>query len=349
MSFRFEDLRWLLLLVLPLAVLLWRQRRGGAAHPAFPLMREVLRPSRGPTLFRLLVALGLALLVVAAARPQYGRTIVEREQAGRDLMLVMDLSGSMRLDDLDDGKGNRADRLNAVFRAAEAFIAGRADDRLGLVFFADNALTSCPLTYDHQTVLQFLARTERLQRQAWAQDRDGILGSNTNLGLGLADALRWLRREEGPAAGKPLGQAIILITDGVDSRGLANWVDPLQASRHAAAKEVQVFAIGVGNPEGRITRTDHWGNRHLLRTPPEMLPDMGRLESITRLAGGQAFAAGDLVGLKQVFARIDGLTPTPHLVRERDDFTDRFRWPLLAGVLLLALALVAEPRLRGAA
>jgi hypothetical protein len=119
--------------------------------------------------------------VVAAARPQYGRSVVEREQAGRDLMLVIDLSGSMQIDDLDDGKGGRQDRLATVVKAAKQFVAGRPDDRAGLVFFGDSALSSCPLTYDHDTVDQFLDRTERQQRALWARGEEGLLGGNTNM------------------------------------------------------------------------------------------------------------------------------------------------------------------------
>ena len=343
MIFRFHD-PWLLLgLILPLLVLLYRPARGGAAFGAFPLARAALAPSRGPLLHRLLLASALACLVFAAARPQYGSTIVEREQAGRDLMLVIDLSGSMRIDDLDDGKGGRADRLKVVVEAAKRFVAGRPDDRVGLVFFGDSALTSCPLTYDHDTVTQFLNRTERQQRDLWAGDRDGLLGGNTNLGLGLGTALKPLRD---PGA---KGRAVILVTDGVDSRRLKSWVDPLLAARQADRLGVTVYGIGVGNPHGTMTRRDPFGRVVSIPLGGDSLPDMGRLESIARLANGRAFAADDAKALREVFARIDTLEPTPHSMRQRDDFSDRWLWPLALGLVLATLALAFEPRLRGVA
>lgn len=343
MIFRFAEPWMLCGLILPLLVLWWRPARGGADFGAFPLAAAALRPSRGPLLHAVLLAAALACLVVAAARPQYGKTVVERAQAGRDLMLVIDLSGSMQIDDLDDGKGGRADRLAAVTGAAQRFIAGRPDDRIGLVFFGDRALTSCPLTYDHDTVIQFLERTEQQQRALWGRGHDGMLGGNTNLGLGLGTALKPLRD---PAA---KGRAVILITDGVDTRRLQNWVDPLLAGRQADRLGVTVYGIGVGSAQGTMTQKDDYGRVHTMRVRPDMLPDMGRLEAISRLANGRAFAATDAAGLKDVFARIDALEPTPRMTRSRDDFADRWLWPLAAGLLLAALALVLEPRLRGVA
>lgn len=334
---------WLLtLLILPLVILWIRERRGGAAFSGFALAAAALRPSRGPLVFRVLMALGLGLLVLAAARPQAGRTIVEREQSGRDLMLVIDLSGSMQTDDLTSADGKRMDRLAAVFQAARGFIDKRPNDRIGLVFFSSTALTSCPLTYDHQTVVQFLERTERQQRALWEQGREeGLLGGATNIGLGLGIALKRLQ------ATGALGRALILITDGADTRNLANWIDPLQAARRANDDKVKVYGIGVGNPEGTSTQRDLFGRVRVGRVPRELLPDMPRLESIAKIGGGLAFAANDAVGLKRVFARIDELEPTPRKVSTREDYSDRFFWPLAAGLLLITLALALEIRLRG--
>lgn len=344
MGFRLAD-PWLLLgLLLPLLVLWRRPARGGAPFGAYALACGALRPSRGPAVQRLLLAAALACWVAAAARPQYGTTVVEREQAGRDLMLVIDLSGSMQIDDLDDGKGGRSDRLAAVVAAAKRFVDGRPDDRIGLVFFGDSALSSCPLTYDHQTVRQFLDRTERQQRALWArsQGQSGLLGDRTNLGLGLGTALKALRD---PAA---RGRAAILVTDGRDTQTLRGWVDPLLAARQADRLGVRVYAIGVGNPQGTATTRDLFGRTVLTRLSGDALPDMGRLAAIAHLAGGESLAADDSAALARVFARIDVLEPTPHRVRQRDDVSDRWFWLAAAGLLLAAAALVLEPHLRGA-
>ena len=345
LSFRFADPWLLALALLALVVLLWRPRRGGATFSGFALAQETLRPSRGPALHRLLMAAGIALLVVALARPQAGRAVVEREQAGRDLQLVIDLSGSMQVDDLVDEKNQRMDRLAAVMQAATRFVASRPNDRIGLVFFGDRALTSCPLTYDHETVTQFIDRTERQQRALWnAGHEKGLLGNATNLGLGLGTALRGLKDP------KSKGRAIILITDGADSRELPSWVDPMEAARHAHATSVTVYGIGVGNPNGtRSERDPFTGRMRTGRLPGYLQPDMARLEAIVAQADGKAFRANDRVGLDQVFQRIDELEPTPRTVRMREDYADRNEWLLALGTLLIALTLVLEPRMRGVA
>lgn len=344
MSPRFDDPWCLCGLILPLFILLWKPSRGGAAFGAFSLAAAHLRPSRGPLVFRVLMAMAVALLVLATARPQYGRTTTEREQAGRDLMLVIDLSGSMQINDLDDGKGERSDRLAAVMTASKHFVASRPDDRIGLVFFGDAALTSCPLTYDHSTVTQFLERTEAQQRSLWGRDQnEGLLGGSTNLGLGLGTALKSLHDP------KVIGRAIILVTDGVDTRQLPTWVDPLVAATQADRKGVKVYGIGVGNPHGTMTRRDMFGRVQTIQLRGDMLPDMGRLQAITSRANGKAFAADDAKGLAEVFASISALEPTPHTIRYREDYTDYWLWPLLAGLLLAGAALTCEPRLRGSA
>lgn len=343
--FRFDNVWLLSLALLALLVLLWHPKRGGATFSGFALAQEALRPSRGPGFQRLLIAAGLALLAVALARPQAGRAIVEREQAGRDLQLVIDLSGSMQVDDLLDEKGQRMDRLAAVMQAAKRFVANRPNDRVGLVFFGDRALTSCPLTYDHETVVQFIERTERQQRTLWnAGHEKGLLGNATNLGLGLGSAVRGLNDP------KAKGRAVILITDGADSRELPSWVDPVEGARHARAKGVMVYGIGVGNPNGtRSERDPFTGRVRTGRLPGYLQPDMARLETIVAQADGKAFRANDRVGLDEVFARIDELEPTPRVIRMREDFADRNQWLLVLGTLLISLALVLGPRLRGVA
>lgn len=342
-SFRFADPWLLALLALAVLVWWWRPRRGGASFPGFALAAEALRPSRGPFLFQLLIGGGLALLAIAAARPQAGRVIVERDQAGRDLMLVIDLSYSMTVDDLESAEGRRIDRLAAVMEAAKRFVAGRPNDRIGLVFFSTHALTSCPLTYDHDTVDQFLERTERQQRALWESgNQGGLLGPATNLGLGLGTALRGLKEANSR------GRAIVLITDGADSRDMPGWVDPLVAARHAAAIGARVHGIGVGNPDGLMSMQDRRTGR-MIRQPVtnQLLPDLVRLRAITDAGGGRSFAANDRAALDETFKRIDELEPTPRSVRQRDDYADRFMIPLISGLLLLVLALAFEPRLRG--
>lgn len=346
MDFRFAHPLFLIALIAPLLVLLLRPRRGGVAFGAYPLAVLALPRSHGPLLLRLLAATALACAVVALARPQFGRTVIEREKAGRDLMLVIDLSLSMQVDDIAPLDGGGRDRLAAVIDAARRFVRGRSGDRVGLVFFASTALTSCPPTFDHATVDEFLTRTEGLLRSCWAdpsraQGHQGLLGDGTNIGLGLGTALRWLTNKSAD------GRALVVITDGKDSTDLPNWVDPLAAARVATAKTVRVHCIGVGNPEGTMSLSDAFGSQRRIRVPPRLLPDPARLEAIAQAGGGQAFAANDGPALKRVFEELDQLEPHVHHVKTREDYADRFLPWLIISLVCMGLALVAEPRLRG--
>lgn len=346
MDFRFAQPLALLLLVLPILVLLLPRRRGGSAFGAYPLASLALQRSRGPLILRMLTAAALICGVVALARPQFGRTIIEREKAGRDLMLVIDLSLSMQVDDITPLEGGGRDRLAAVIDAARRFVAGRSGDRVGLVFFGSRAMTSCPPTFDHATVDEFLTRTERLMRACWSdqsrgEGESGMLGDGTNLGLGLGTALRWLTSKSAD------GRAIVLITDGKDSTNIPGWVDPLQAAQAATAKDVRVHCIGVGNPEGTMSVQGEWGSLRRIRVPPRLLPDPARLDSIAKAGGGHSFAANDGESLRRVFQELDVLEPHRHHVRSREDYADRFLPWLIACVACAGLALLGEPRLRG--
>jgi Ca-activated chloride channel family protein len=349
MMFRWDDPWLLLLLVLPLALLVRPSSQGGVAHSGFAVAIACLRPARLPWLWRLLAASGLACLVIAAARPQYGRSLAVRTAEGRDLVLVMDLSYSMTTDDIFAEDGERLDRLRAVNAAAERFIAGRPNDRIGLVFFGNHALLACPPTHDHQTVLDFIRRTEEQQRERWRDGPDGLLGPGTNIGQGLGRALAAIEKT-------PRGRAILVITDGRDTPAQAlegQAVDPVEAARRCQALGVRVHAISVGDPEG--TRTDF---EHLMRTgvrrfvptsyPRGMfLPDPERLREIVGVSGGVSLAANDRAGLERMLERIDELEPSPRQVAIHDDFEDRYPAWLLAGFLLLLLARIVETPWRG--
>lgn len=342
---------WLLsLLILPLAILILPSLRQGQLYGAARLAAQALRPSLAAWLVRLGLVAGLTLLIFAAARPQYGRSVSEFKGEGRDLVLIIDLSYSMTADDMVDAKGERMDRLRAVMLAAEGFVKRRGGDRIGLVFFANNAISSCPPTTDHETVLDFLRRVERQQRGRWrsrmanSDHGGGLLGDGTNLGLGLGSALRLLT---GIADSK--GRAAILITDGRDTRELQNWIDPLETARRAADAGVKVHAIGVGNPDGDFLdpRDPFRQHRVSLSDNPTFLPDMDRLKNIVKEGRGEAQHASDPEKLEGVFRRIDELEPTKRLEMQHRDMSDRFEYLLNLGFGILLLSLLLWPWARG--
>lgn len=350
---RFDHWYLLLLLAWPVLVLVLRLQRGGAAFGAFGLVKAVVPQSLGPGIWRALFALACALLVIAAARPQIGKEIVINDAKGRDLMLVIDLSYSMYTDDIVLPTDERVTRLTGVVEAAEDFIAGRPADRIGLVFFAEESLLGCPLTFDHRTVIQFMEEVRDQQLAVWEhatrhgglrEGTVGILGQGTNLGLGLGEALRSLLGEDSQ------GKALVLITDGRDSRRLPNWVDPVKGARHAKRKDVKVYAIGVGDAQGMMTNREllvRHGYRKLEPVGRNLLPDMQRLQEIVAAGDGRLMKAEGMDDLKHIFEEIDRLEPSTHEVRTLDHFTDRFHWPLVLGSLLLACCLLFEPPMRG--
>lgn len=333
-------------LLLPLALLWLRQVRGGAASTAL-VVAPHLPGAWQPWLWRAAVAASLALAVLAWARPQSGQHVSQRTQRGRDLMLVIDTSRSMSVDDLVAPDGERSDRLAAVFAAAQAFIQRRPDDRIGVVCFATRAATCCPLTFDHDTLSDLLDRTQALQRWRWSHldgqaAEVGLFGDGTNIGLALGDALRSL---DDPQAE---GRALILITDGADSRDMPGWIDPLLAAAHARALATTIYGIGVGDPQGSITDHLEDGESRVVPTPPSLLPDMERLAAITAAAGGSAFRANDQTALARVLDRIDRLEPAPHPARDATAWEDRWSLLLALALTLGGAAFALEPLLRGA-
>ncbi|NRA38300.1 MAG: VWA domain-containing protein [Planctomycetes bacterium] len=363
-NFIFGSQWYLLFLAIPLMLYVLKPSRGGAAFGAYNLLRTIARPSKGPKLFTLLMASGLGLLIIALARPQYGSEITEYNAEGRDLILVIDLSGSMQFDDMTDENNNRITRLQTVITAANTFIEGRPNDRIGLVFFSERALSSCPVTHDHGTLKDILVRTQENLEGLWKARRD-LLGQGTNIGLGLGYALKALihidsdkendeinttlsniNKPMKPHAKKTsLGRAIILITDGKDSYGKR---EPLIAARHARDNDIRIHAIGVGNPQGTITNRGLFGNTSVQRVSGDQLPDMNLLKSICSMSNGVAMAADNRDELDNVFKEIDQLEPSPRNQRTRNNYSDHFDLPLLIGLALCACALLFEPRLRGA-
>ena len=338
---------WLLLLLLaPLWFLLRPDKSGGSEFGAFSILQNVAKPSRAPLIYRIIMSIGMSCLIIAAARPQYGSEIIDFTSEGRDLMLVIDLSGSMQLDDMTNEEQERITRLEAVFHAAHTFIKGRTNDRIGLVFFSEQALVSCPLTRDHGTLNEILERTRKNQESLWERGGD-LLGQETNIGLGLGYAIKTLdqRTESDDQDKKTLGSAIILITDGRDSNG---HKEPMIAAKHAGNAQIRIHSIGVGDPQGTYTHKDHFGRTQIRRIGSRQLPDMNLLRHIAKQTKAVAMRAGNHDELQTVFKSIDELEPSPRDERRRDNFKDRFSLPLFMGLLFCALGLLCEPRLRGA-
>ena len=261
-----------------------------------------------------LMALSWLCLVTAAARPMFVGAPIALPAEGRDLMLAVDLSGSMAREDFTLG-GRAADRLTVVKEVAEDFVGRREGDRVGLVLFGTQAYLQAPLTFDRPTIQTLLDEAEI-----------GLAGEETAIGDAIGIATKRLR--DRPAESRVL----VLLTDGASNAGT---LDPLEAAGLAAAEGVRIYTIGVG--ADRVAVPTAFGNR--LMNPSADL-DERTLSEVAERTGGAYFRAKNVEGLANVYRAIDRLEPVaaePLYVRPAQDL---FEWPLgVALALSLALGL----------
>jgi Ca-activated chloride channel homolog len=254
----------------------------------------------------------LVLLILALARPQTGTGEDKTTQQVIDIMISLDVSGSMAT--LDFHPDNR---LVAAKQEAKRFIEGRRDDRIGLVIFAGQSVTQCPLTVDHQAVLTLLDQIQL-----------GTMQDGTAIGLGLASAVNRLRGSEAKS------KVIILLTDGVNNTG---EIDPVTAAGLAKQLGIKVYTIGVGK-EGVAflpVQDPAFGQRLLKETQI----DEKALDRIARETGGLYFRAQDERGLRNIFQQIDRLEKTEVKVERYTHYEEHFFWFLWPALFVLLFEL----------
>ncbi|MCF7689237.1 MAG: VWA domain-containing protein [Cephaloticoccus sp.] len=318
------------LLVLP--VLFWL--RGRRPVPVFlvPFAAAWHRPSL-TTLSRwpvIMAALGLILLIVALARPQRVEDRHEVNTKGYDIMLAIDLSGSMLAEDYEN-QGERINRLQAIKPVIQAFIGDRPSDRIGIVVFSGRAYTMAPLTFDH----------DWLERQT-GRLKVGLIEDGTAIGDGLGIALTRLEQAKRQENGLRQGAFVVLLTDGANNRGS---LSPDQAAEIAKSRGVPVYTIGAGQ-SGIVPMPvfDEKGNKIGLR---RMLSDLDEnsLRNIADTTGGFYFRAADSDTVKQAFEAIDKAKKIEFQSKSYLVTTELFYWPAAPGlvVLLLGALLARQP------
>ena len=308
----------LLLLVVPAVYLALRRRRersvgyssidmllgAGLEAPAWKRFgRVVLR------------ALVLVLVVVAIARPQTGRSEYTTHTEGVDILLVLDTSGSMQAQDFKP-----KNRLHVAKEVVKEFVSKREHDRIGLVVFAAQAFTQCPLTLDYPVLSRLIDDVEI-----------GMLEDGTAIGVALATAVNRLKNSEVKT------RLVVLLTDGQNNAGT---IDPTTAARVAATLGIKVYTIGVGT-KGRAPMPVNdpiFGKRMV---SVEVSLDEEMLTNIAELTDGQYFRATDREELFKIYDTIDELEKTRIESETFVNYTDRFRWLLLPvlGLFMIELAL----------
>ena len=312
---------WLLALLLIPLYWLWPTRWQNARKTRLPFTRlNLLREVAGENkfwryLFPVLRALTLLCLILALAQPRWGRGTRDITQKGVDIVLAVDISGSMLA--LDFAPQNR---LAAAVKVARDFISKRPNDRFGLVAFSEYALTQSPLTYDHISMLEQLGRLEVNQT-----------ASATAIGLGLAKAVARLKDSNAKS------KVVILITDGVSNTG---EIDPETAARMASSFKIKVYPIGVGtNGFVDFPITDPRFGTFYSKTFVEL--DMETLNRVAQITGtGKAAQASDSDQLQQIMDNIDTLETTEYKAKVRYIWTEQFMPLLWAAFALLLLELI---------
>lgn len=293
----FLPLPWLIRRYLPEA-----RPQGSALFLPFAATMEHV-PLQRVSSHKRMFALVWLLLVLAGMRPQWLGDPLPVPTTGRQLMLAVDVSGSMATPDM----ANNASRLNVVQKVAGDFIQHRQGDQVGLILFGTQPYLQSPLSSDLSTVSQFL-------REAMV----GIAGPQTAIGDAIGLALKVMQANQSKSKGK---MVLILLTDGGNNAGM---MDPVAAAKMAASSGLRIYTIGVG-AQARPGFFGMSGNADL---------DEDTLKEIASITGGEYFRATDIDALQNVYARIDRLEPVSGNDQWYRPHKEWFVWPLAFALLL---------------
>lgn len=266
-----------------------------------------------------LMATAWIALIAALSRPVWYGDPIEINPDHRDMMLAVDLSGSMSIKDMITEDNEAIDRLTAVKDVLHQFIGKRNGDRLGLVLFANHAYLQTPLTFDRDTVQQQLDRTVL-----------GLIGQSTAIGEGLGIATKTFIDSEAPQ------RVIVLLSDGANTAGV---IEPLEAAELAARSDVTIYTVGVGAEE--MEQRTFFSTRTV--NPSQDL-DERMLTRIADMTGGQYFRARNPQELEQIYQMIDQLEPINTAQQTWRPRQELFRFPLALSLLLSVIIVVMRKR-----
>lgn len=252
--------------------------------------------------------LGLALLIIALARPQSTNSWNKTSSQGIDIVIALDISGSMLAEDFNPN------RLEAAKADAIKFISGRPNDRIGLVVFAGESFTQCPLTTDHAVLINLINDV-----------KSGMIEDGTAIGVGLANAVSRLKES------KAKSKVIILMTDGVNNQG---EVAPLTAAEIAQALGVRTYTIGIGTMgKAPYPFTDMFGRKNYQQVDVEIDEDV--LTKIAHLTDGEYFRATSNKRLEDIYKNIDKLEKSKIEVKEYSKKNEEYLFFVLFGAMFL--------------
>lgn len=319
--FRFQDPIFLVLVLVAIGLLVYyfkfrKARAASIRYSDVNLVRR-LKPSlrsRERHILPVLRTLTIIFLAFALARPQSGRKEQEISSEGIDIMLILDISGSMRAEDFKPHN-----RLYVAKQVIKEFIQGRHSDRIGLVVFSKQSFTQCPLTLDYGVLFNFLDQVDF-----------GMIEDGTAIGLAIANSVNRLRESDVKS------KVVILLSDG---RNNAGEIDPITAAQAAEAMNVKIYTIGAGKPGNAPYPVDdpHFGRRYVYI---ENEIDEPTLKQIARITGGEYFRAKDEKALARIYNQISQMEMTEIKVKEYLQYNELFSNYAFVGLVLLIMEIV---------
>lgn len=315
---------WVLAFLLLIPLLAWLKGRLGR-QPAFLYssvqlvkgITDITRSSVGAILLRMRW-LALALFIIALARPQLGEGHPKVRASGIDIVVALDLSGSMAAEDFEL-KDESVNRLVIAKDVLQQFVRKRESDRIGLVAFAGRAYIAAPLTLDHEFLLQNLERLEL-----------GALEDGTAIGSAISAGVNRLREVDSKS------RVLVLMTDGQNNAGK---VPPLTAAEAAQALGVRIYTIGVGTRGvARVPYVNVFGQKGYIDQQVDI--DEETLTAVAQKTGGKYFRAENASGLRKIYQEIDQLEKTEVEVRKFQLYREIFGWFVLAGLTVLLLEII---------
>ena len=252
--------------------------------------------------------LAITLLIIVLARPQSSNSFRNEITEGIDIVMALDISGSMQAEDF------KPNRLEAAKEVAANFVAGRKNDKVGLVIYAGESFTQCPLTTDHRVI-----------QNLFNDITPGMLEDGTAIGMGLATAVQRIKDSETKS------KVVILLTDGVNNSG---EIAPLTAAEIAKTFDVRVYTVGVGTKGmAPFPVQTVFGKQY---QQMEVQIDEELLQNIADMTGGKYFRATDKNKLKAIYEEIDQMEKTRIEVREYTKRKEEYHWfAVMAGLFLL--------------
>jgi len=325
MRFLHPEFLWLLALLPLLAILRGRRSAAPALVFSSTSIAAVLAEGRktGPGgIIAALRLLGLGLLILAFARPQLGNTTTEIEASGIDILLAVDVSGSMEALDFTL-KGDAANRLDVVKSVMHTFIMERPNDRIGLLAFSGRPYMVSPLTLDHDWLVQ---RLDSLSI--------GMIEDGTAIGSAIGSGLNRLRDRDAKS------RIMILLTDGMNNAGT---VPPLVAAEAAETLGIKVYTIGAGTRgEAPMPVKDRFGRKRLMRVRVDI--DDETLGQVAEMTGGRYFRATDTKSLEKVYQEINTMETTTRNIKKFENYRELYSWFVFAALFFLGIEIMLGRR-----